>query len=98
VKQEFLSAFFTETWKRSYGVLSAELRAACDGRLVSLIKKESSPGLQVKPIQPEKHYFEARITSGYRVIFRIEGGAIYFIDVVRHDDIARYSRRPKQRG
>jgi mRNA-degrading endonuclease RelE of RelBE toxin-antitoxin system len=95
VKQEFLSAFFTEEWKRSYADLSADLRQACDDRLVTLIKRENSPGLQVKPIQPEKHYLEARITSGYRVIFRIEAGTIYFVDVVKHDDIGRYGRRPR---
>ena len=33
--------------------------------------------------------------SGDRVVFRHEAGKILFIDVVTHDEIARYGRRPK---
>jgi hypothetical protein len=51
----------------------------------------------VKPIQPDKYYFEARISSGDRIVFRVEGGAIFFLDVVKHDDIDRYGRRPRSR-
>lgn len=64
---------------------------------MSLIKQESSPGLRIKPIQPEKYYFEARINSGDRIVFRIEAGTIFFIDIVKHDDIDRYGRRPRSR-
>jgi hypothetical protein len=28
-------------------------------------------------------------------VFRVEGRTIYFMDVVRHDDIGRYGRRPR---
>ena len=41
---------------------------------------------------------EARIISGDRIVFRVEHGTIYFVDVVKHDDIARYGRRPRQVG
>ena len=65
---------------------------------MALIKRESSSGLRVKPIQPEKYYLEARISSGDRIVFRVEGGTIYFVDVVSHDDIGRFGRRPKRSG
>jgi hypothetical protein len=32
------------------------------------------------------------------VIFRVEEGTISFVDVVTHDEIARYGRRPKGSG
>jgi hypothetical protein len=64
---------------------------------MALIKRESMSGLRVKPIQPEKYYFEARINSGDRIIFRVEGGTVFFVDIVKHDDIARYGRRPRAR-
>lgn len=64
---------------------------------MSLIKQKTSPGLRIKPVQPEKYYFEARINSGDRIIFRIEAGTIFFIDIVKHDDIDRYGRRPRSR-
>lgn len=63
---------------------------------MTLIKGIDSAGLHVKPIQPDKHYLETRISSGDRIVFRVEQGAIYFIDVVKHDDIARYGRRLRQ--
>ena len=88
-------AVWSESWKRSYRDLTVDRQRSCDRAALALIKRESSPGLRVKPIQPEKYYFEARISSGDRIIFRVEEGAIFFIDVVKHDDIERYGRRPR---
>jgi hypothetical protein len=95
-KQTFLTAVWSEPWKASYLALSADRQAACDEAAMSLIKREDSPGLRIKPIHPEKYYLEARINSGDRIVFRLEGGTIYFIDVVKHDDIGRYGKRRKE--
>ena len=94
-KQPFLAAQWSETWKESYAALGADRQAVCDRAAIALIKQESSPGLHIKPIHPDKHYLEARITGGDRIVFRVEQGAILFVDVVKHDDIARYGRRPR---
>jgi Txe/YoeB family toxin of Txe-Axe toxin-antitoxin module len=96
-KQTFLQAVWSEDWKQSYTALSADRQRACDHAAMALIKRESSSGIRVKPIQPEKYYSEARINSGDRIVFRVEGGTVYFIDVVKHDDIDRYGRRPRAR-
>lgn len=96
-KQIFLQAVWSEVWKQSYAALSADHQRSCDHAAMALIKGESSSGIRVKPIQPEKYYFEARINSGDRIIFRVEGGTVYFIDVVKRDDIDRYGRRPRAR-
>lgn len=90
-----LQAVWSEGWKRSYRTLRADRQRSCDRAALALIKRESSPGLRVKPIQPEKYYFEARISSGDRIVFRVEEGTIFFLDVVKHDDIDRYGRRPR---
>jgi len=37
------------------------------------------------------------MTSGDRIVFRIEAGTIFFVDVVKHDDISRYGKRPRRR-
>lgn len=97
-KQAFLDAKWSEQWKASYAKLSADRQGACDEAAIALIKQLSSPGLRVKPIQPEKYYLEARINSGDRIIFRLEAGTIFFVDIVHHDDIARYGKRPSKRG
>ena len=95
IKQTFLIARWSERFKESYAALSPQRQAACAEAAIALIKRESSPGLRVKPIQPDKCYSEARISSGDRIVFRIEEESILFIDVVKHDDIARYGRRPR---
>lgn len=94
-KQTFLPAAWSDRWKESYADLSAERQRDCDGAALALIKQEVSSGLRVKPIHPEKYYWEARISSGDRIIFRIVAGTIFFVDVVKHDDISRYGRRPR---
>jgi mRNA-degrading endonuclease RelE of RelBE toxin-antitoxin system len=91
-RQTFLSALWSERWKSSYAELAPERQASCDRAVLALIKRESPPGLRVKPMQPEKYYLEARISAGDRIVFRVEGETIYFVDVVKHDDIERYSR------
>jgi hypothetical protein len=63
---------------------------------MALIKGAEAPGLNVKPILPDKHYLEARISSGDRIVFRLDDGVLFFMDVVKHDDIARYGRRPRK--
>ena len=92
----FLSASWSESWKASYAALPADGQASCDRVILALIKGIDSAGLHVKPILPDKHHLEARISGGDRIVFRVEQGTIYFVDVVKHDDIARYGRRPRQ--
>ena len=90
------SAVWTEQWWESYGRLASDRQASCDRVVMTLVKGTEAPGLNVKPILPDKHYLEGRISSGDRIVFRLEGTTIYFMDVVKHDDIGRYGRRPRQ--
>ena len=90
------SAIWTEQWWESYGRLAGDRQASCDRVVMALIKGIDTPGLNVKPILPDKHYLEGRIGSGDRIVFRVEGSTICFMDVVKHDDIGRYGRRPRQ--
>lgn len=83
-------------WPKSYRGLPASKQGECDEVVMALIKQEPTPGMRVKPIQPEKHYLEARISSGDRVVFRIHEGTIHFVEVVTHDEIGRFSRRPRR--
>jgi len=92
-RQTFLAAEWSEQWKKSYSRLGPEQQAACDRAAIALIKRAKLPGLRVKPIQPQKVYLEARLNKGDRIVFRVEGGTIYFVDVVDHDQIGRYGKR-----
>jgi hypothetical protein len=90
------SATWTEQWWQSYARLAADRQASCDRVVMALIKGTDAPGLNVKPILPDKHYLEARISSGDRIVFRVEEGTIYFLDIVKPDDIGHYGRRSRQ--
>jgi hypothetical protein len=94
-KQTFLAAVWSDLWKESYAKLSAEWQASCDEAAMALIKQTSSSGLRIKPIQPAKYYLEARINSGDRIIFRLAEGTIFFVEIVKHDEISRYGKRSR---
>ncbi len=77
--------------------LAPARRTACLRVIDALVRRQATPGMRVKPILPGKHYNEARISSGDRLIFRITEGVLYLIDIVMHDDINRYGAgRPRQ--
>ena len=97
-KQTFLDVEWSDDWKESYARLPADRHASCDRAVMELIKRQSSSGLRIKPILPDKYFMEARISAGDRIIFRLEGEGIVFVDVVAHDEIGRYGRRPRTAG
>ena len=91
----FLDVRWREAFLKAYSLLPADRQRSCDEVAIALVKQEPTPGHRVKPILPEKYFYEARISSGDRIIFRVEAGTIFFYDIVKHDDIARYSKRPR---
>jgi hypothetical protein len=60
---------------------------------MALPKGVSTPGMRIKPIEPEKYYYEARVNDGDRVIFRIENETLLVVDVVSRDLIGEYGKR-----
>jgi hypothetical protein len=93
-RQVFLTARWSERWQVNYPSLPADRQSSCDRAVIALIKRRATPGLRIKPILPDKYYLEARISSGERIVFRVESDTIFFADVVPHDEIGVYGRRP----
>jgi hypothetical protein len=91
-KQEFLGAFFSERFKESYAQLSHDRQKGADKVILALMKQESTPGMRIKPIQPDKFYDEARINDADRLVFRVDRGTVWVADVVVHDHIGRYGK------
>lgn len=94
-KQTFLNAEWSDQYRKSYAALQYSEQTNADRVAMALIKREPTPGMRVKPIEPDKYYNEARINDGDRQIFREGDGTIWFVDIVTHDDIGRYGRKPK---
>jgi len=87
-----LEGSFTETWQRSYRALSLDDQRRCDRAVVAILRGESTSGLRLKPILPQRVYSEARLNKGDRIVFRIERGLAIFIDIVAHDEISKYGK------
>jgi len=89
--RRFASLDLTARFDRSYRRLSASLQRQCDEALAQLLTEPVAPGLHLKPIRPSNHYWEARVDRGHRLILLPVGDAAYVIDIVVHDDIAKWS-------
>lgn len=91
--QRFLDAQFSPQWAKSYAAFQAAEQKGIDRVVMALLKDDVTPGMRIKPIEPEKYFREARANDGDRVVFRIADDTVYFVDIVAHDDIGRYGRR-----
>jgi hypothetical protein len=94
-KQAFLGAEWSRRWDKSYRNLTHEQQKGVDKVVIALLKQQPTPGMRLKPVEPEKYYNEARANDGDRVIHRIEGDKVWFVDIVAHDDIGRYGKALK---
>ena len=92
-KQTFHDAAFSDRYKESYPNSQSNEQKSIDRVVVALLKGEVTPGMRIKPIEPEKYYNEARINDGDRLVHRIEEGVVYFVDIVSHDLISKYGRK-----
>lgn len=92
-KTRFLAGEFSEQFDDAYSKLQHQQQKGVDKAVLALLKGEPTPGMRVKPIEPEKYYLEARVNSGDRLIHRADAGTVYFVDVVPHDRIGRYGKR-----
>ncbi len=92
-KAHFFDAEFSRQFEKAYSKLERRRQEAVDETVIALLKGSPTPGMRVKPIEPEKYYLEARINSGDRLIHRVDSGVVYFVDVVSHDLIGKYGSR-----
>jgi hypothetical protein len=93
-KKDFLGCDFSSRFKESYAALSHDRQKGADRAILALMKQEATPGMRVKPIEPERYHREARINDDDRLLHRTDGGRLWIVDVVAHDDIERYGKKP----
>ncbi|MBR9990231.1 MAG: hypothetical protein KFH98_10765 [Gemmatimonadetes bacterium] len=91
--QKFLAAEFSKRFEQSYAGLTVAQQNGVDKTVMALLKRKPTPGMRIKPIQPDKFYDEARINDGDRLVHRVEEGTLWVVDVIPHDDIDRYGRK-----
>jgi hypothetical protein len=91
-KQAFLDIQFTNQFKKSYAGFQGREQDRIDEVVMALAKGERTPGMRIKPIEPEKYYCEARVNDGDRVVFRIEHDTLLVADVVPRNLIRKYGK------
>ncbi len=96
-KGKLLGAKFSHRFEKSYRELSVRQEKGVDKVVLALMKQKVTPGMRVKPVLPSKYYNEARINDADRIIFRIAAGSVWFVDVVKHDDIEKYGEEVSAR-
>lgn len=91
-KQSFVEIVFAPKFKKSYAIFQEREQDRIDELVMALSKGVSTPGMRIKPIEPEKYYREARVNDGDRLVFRIENDTLLVADVVPHDLIRKYGK------
>ena len=81
---------YTKQFDDSYQGLQTRVQKQCDKAIDFLLTNPDHPGLNFHPIKPSKIYWEAYINAGDRLIVRPEGSVLHVMDVVTHDEIAKW--------
>ncbi|HEX8363147.1 MAG TPA: hypothetical protein VF613_23700 [Longimicrobium sp.] len=93
--QGFLTLEVTEQYRRARAGLQAGVRNQAIARERLLFENPAHPSLKAHQIKPDKHYWEAYVNRGDRIIYIPEGSHLVLVDIVAHDDISRYGKRPR---
>lgn len=93
----FQTLEITEQYKEAVAKLQPATRKQAAKRAKLLFENPAHPSLQTHSIKPDKYYWEAYVNLGDRIIYIPEGSHLVLIDIVAHDDINRYSKRPANR-
>ncbi len=91
-RQLFLNIEFADRFRKSYAEYQVREQDRIDELVMALSKGVNTPGMRIKPIEPEKYFYEARVNDADRLIFRVENGTLRVSDVVPHDLIGKYGR------
>lgn len=91
--QPFLDAVWSDQFKDSDARFQSYEQKTIDRVAFAIMKGETTLGMRIKPIEPETYDNEARVNDADRLIHRIEGGSVYFADIVPHDLIWKYGKK-----
>ena len=90
----FVSFERTKRFDKAVADLEPAQRKQLQKQLTQLLSDPAHPSLKAHQIKPDKHYWEAYLNRGDRISYIPQGSHLVLVDVVSHDDINRYSRRP----
>jgi mRNA-degrading endonuclease YafQ of YafQ-DinJ toxin-antitoxin module len=93
----FTAAERTRRYDKAVAGLQPNQRKQLQTRLKLLIQDPAHPSLNAHTVKPDKYYWEAYLNEGDRIIYHPRGSTLVLVDIVTHDEIGRYGRRPRIR-
>jgi hypothetical protein len=81
----------------TYVGLENSLQKQVDKAIALLFANRWHPSLKVHPVKPDKYFWEAYANSGDRIIYIPDGDCLMLVDIIPHDKIGRYGKRPRER-
>ena len=75
---------YTERFRRSYESAPRNIQRAFDHRATLLVHNLHHPSLRSKKYDEAQDIWQARVNSGWRFYFRIEGDLYHLIDIMPH--------------
>lgn len=91
----FASSERTRRFDKAVAGLQPAQRKQLQKQLAQLLHDPSHPSPEAHQIKPDKYYWEAYLNKGDRIIYIPQGSHLVLVDVVTHDDISRYGKRPR---
>ena len=77
---------FSNDFVRDYQGLPESIQKKADEAIQRVLENPRHPSLQMKKMQPKQRgIWEARVTQGYRLTFRVDGELITMRRVGTHD-------------
>ncbi|HET6231776.1 MAG TPA: hypothetical protein VFE05_17000 [Longimicrobiaceae bacterium] len=92
----FLTLEVTPRYEKALATLQDAVRKQAAARALLLFSNPAHPSLKTHAIKPDRHYHEAYVNRGDRIIYIPQGSHLVLVDIVAHDEIGRYAKKPKQ--
>ena len=83
----------TRRFEKSFKRLGSDAQAQCEDALEQLLQNPVPLGLHLKPIRPNNKFWEARLNSGDRIVLLPDGGTVWVMDVISHDEIKLWGKK-----
>lgn len=76
--------FYTDRFRKSYMEAPVEVQKRCDKQLALLTENLRHPSLRAKKYDEARDIWQARVNSGWRFYFTIEGDTYHLLDIIPH--------------
>lgn len=93
----FLTLKVAKRFEKTTATLQEAQRKQLARQSRLLFENPAHSSLRAHPVKPDKYYWEAYLNNSDRIVYVPDGSRLVLVDVVPHDDIGRYGKRPRKK-